>query len=227
MSTVKISKKTQSILKNFATINKSIVIDPGSRIRTISVNRNIYASVEVAEKFPQQVPIYDLGLFLSGLSLFESPIFDFSDPQKLEIKDEIHQARTQYYYSDPDIITKPPSKELDIPGVDVEFNLRTDPLADLLRAASVYQVPDLCLYNGGGNINLMVCDKKNETSNTFSVPVGTLKDPDDEFCYCFKVENLRLLPGDYKVRIAKNKIGHFQSTGTPLEYYIALEPKGK
>jgi hypothetical protein len=168
-----------------------------------------------------------LGLFLSGLSLFESPIFDFSDPQKLEIKDEIHQARTQYYYSDPDIITKPPSKELDIPGVDVEFNLRTDTLADLLRAASVYQVPDLCLYNGGGNINLMVCDKKNETSNTFSVPVGTLKDPDDEFCYCFKVENLRLLPGDYKVRIAKNKIGHFQSTGTPLEYYIALEPKGK
>lgn len=223
MSIVKISKKTQNILKNFSTINKSLVIDPGNQLRTMSVNRNIFASTDVDEDFPQQVAIYDLGLFLSGLSLFENPVFDFSNPKKLVIGDEVSKATTTYFYCDPEIITKPPQKEISMPQEDVVFSLRTDTLQDLIRAASVYQVPDLCLYSGGGNINLQVCDKKNETSNTYSVPVGELPD-DREFCYCFKVENIRVLPGDYTVRVSKNKISHFKSANNNLQYFIALEP---
>ena len=227
MSIVKISKKTQNVLKNFATINKSILINPGNKLRTMSVNKNIFSSVEISEDIPRQVAIYDLGLFLSGLSLFENPVFDFSDEKKLVIGDEVSKAKTSYFYCDPGIIVSPPDKDLTMPTHDIEFKLRTDTLSDLLRAASVYQVPDLCLYSGGGNINLMVCDKKNETSNTYSVPVGVLNDEDREFCYCFKVENIRVLPGDYTVRISKNKISHFVSDSNNLQYFIALEPDSK
>jgi hypothetical protein len=227
MSIVKLSKKTQNILKNFATINKSIVISPGNKLRTMSVNRNIFASVEIAEDIPQEVAIYDLGVFLAGLSLFENPMFSFDSDKKLEIRDETSKATTSFYYCDPEIITKPPQKDIEMPQTDVVFNLKTDTLQDLLRAASVYQVPDLCLYSGNGNINLMVCDKKNETSNTYSVPVGKLDDEDQEFCYCFKVENIRILPGDYTVSVAKNKVSHFVSESNNLEYYIALEPDSK
>ncbi len=223
MSLVKLSKKTQNLLKNFATINKSIVIDPGNSIRTLSVNKNIFASAIVSEDFPQEIAIYDLGNFLSTLSLFESPIFDFSNPTELVTTDETSNAIGTFKYSDPSMIQQVPDKGIQMPDVDVEFSLKTDTLQDLIRAASVYQVPDLCLYNKGEEIRLQVCDKKNKSSNTYSVPVGK-NTSDTDFCYCFKVENLKILPGDYAVRVAKNKVSHFVSQANNVEYYIALEP---
>ena len=197
MSIVKLSKRTQNILKNFATINKSIVIDKGSTLRTLSVNKNIFASADITEAFPQQVAIYDLGVFLSSLSLFENPIFDFTHTQKLITTDESSKSKGTFYYSDPTVIPKVPNKGIQMPDIDVRFNLKTEVISDLLRAASVYQVQDLCLYNMDKEIRLQVCDKKNETSNTYSVPVGTVKEGTDDFCYCFKVENLKLLPVSY------------------------------
>ena len=92
-------------------------------------------------------------------------------------------------------------------------------MQQLQRAASVYQLPDLCLYGTDGVMNLCVTDKKNDTSNSYSVEVGTTE---DSFCFCFKVENLRLLPGDYNVSLSKKNVAMFQGDG--IKYYIALEP---
>ena len=131
MSIVKLSKRTQNILKNFATINKSIVIDQGSRIRTLSVNKNIFASADITETFPQQVAIYDLGVFLSSLSLFENPVFDFSNPQKLITTDEGSESKGTFYYSDPTVIAKVPDKGIQMPDIDVNFTLKTDVISDL------------------------------------------------------------------------------------------------
>ena len=68
-------------------------------------------------------------------------------------------------------------------------------------------------------MHLTVTDKKNETSNSYSVEVG---ESEDQFCYCFKVENLRLLPGDYNVTMSKHNVSLFQ--GSDIKYFIALEP---
>ena len=231
MTQVKLTKKTFNTLKNFATINKSIVINPGSKIRTISVNKNIFATAEVAEQFPTQVAIYDLGVFLSGLSLFENPVFDFEQDGKVIIRDENSKSYTNYYFSDPDLVVQPPQKDLN-PQEDrsVSFFLESSTLDALLRAANVYQVPDLCLYSRLGKLILRVCDKKNDTSNTFEVPVCDI-DPEREVCVCFKVENLRLQQEDYRVDIFGTRVAHFTAfdMGTnspkPLDYWIALEPQ--
>ena len=221
---VKLSKRTQNVLKNFATINKSIIIESGSKVRTLSINKNIYASAKVTEKFPREIPIYDLGVFLSGLSLFENPVFDFTHTQKLITRDEVTNATTTFFYDEASIINPTlPTKDIAMPEVDVSFNLRAETLNNILRAAAVYKVEDLCVYNKGEKVHLMVCDKKNETSNTYSVPVGK-NDFDTEFCFCFKVENIRILPGDYNVEISSNKISRFKSEGNGVEYFIALEP---
>jgi len=231
MTQVKLTKKTFNTLKNFATINKSIVINPGSKIRTISVNKNIFASTEVAEEFPTQMAIYDLGVFLSGLSLFENPIFDFNTDGKVVIRDENSKSYTNYFFSYPDLVVQPPNKDLDPPdGVNVSFTLEAKTLDALLRAANVYQVPDLCLYSRHDQLILRVCDKKNDTSNTFEVPVCQI-DPDKEVCVCFKVENLRLQPEDYQVRIYGTRVAKFTAIDLnsmetkPLDYWIALEPQ--
>ena len=214
-----ISRPTIEVLKNFCSINKSIVIKPGNKISTLSINKNILAIAEVEESFDSQISIYDLGVFLGGLSLFDSPKIDTTQSNYVTVSDQRGKSKTRFFYADPDIITQPPEKEINIPSEDVKFRLEAGVLQQLQRAASVYQLPDLCLFCSDGTMNLCVTDKKNDTSNSYSVEVG---ESDDQFCYCFKVENLKLLAGDYNVTISKQNVALFQGDG--IKYFIALEP---
>jgi|TARA_B100000035_G_scaffold237692_1_gene205984 hypothetical protein len=214
-----ISRPTIEILKNFCSINKSIVIKPGNKLATLSINKNILAIAEVDEQFESQISIYDLGVFLGGLSLFDQPKIDTTQSNYVTVSDQTGRSKTRYFYADPDIITQAPEKEISLPSIDVKFRLEAGVLQQLQRAASVYQLPDLCLYGTDGVMNLCVTDKKNDTSNSYSVEVGTTE---DSFCFCFKVENLRLLPGDYNVSLSKKNVAMFQGDG--IKYYIALEP---
>ncbi len=214
-----ISRPTIEVLKNFCSINKSIVIKPGNQISTLSINKNILAIAEVDEQFDSQISIYDLGVFLGGLSLFDSPQIDTSQSNYVTVSDLKGRSKTRFFYADPDIITQPPEKEIQLPSQDVEFNLEAGVLQQLQRAASVYQLPDLCLFSDGSKMHLTVTDKKNETSNSYSVEVG---ETEDQFCYCFKVENLKLLAGDYRVTMSKHNVSLFQGNG--IKYFIALEP---
>jgi len=214
-----ITKPTIEVLKNFCSINKSIVIKPGNQIATLSINKNILAIADVEEQFESQISIYDLGVFLGGLSLFDQPKIDTTDSNYVTVSDQRGKSKTRFFYADPDIITQPPEKEITIPSVDVKFRLEAGVLQQLQRAAMVYQLPDLCLYGDGTEMSLCVTDKKNDTSNSYSVQVGA---SDDEFCYCFKVENLKLLAGDYNVTISKQNVALFQGSG--IKYFTALEP---
>ena len=214
-----ISKSTVEVLKNFCSINKSIVIKPGNKVSTLSINKNILAIADVEESFDSQISIYDLGVFLGGLSLFDSPKIDTTQSNYVTVSDQRGKSKTRFFYADPDVIVQPPEKEIQIPSSDVKFRLEAGVLQQLQRAASVYQLPDLCLFCSDGTMNLCVTDKKNDTSNSYSVEVG---ESEDEFCYCFKVENLKLLAGDYNVTISKQNVALFQGDG--IKYFIALEP---
>ena len=214
-----LSKPTLEILKNFCSINKSLVINPGNKLSTLSINKNILVYADVEESFDSQLSIYDLGVFLGGLSLFEQPSIDTSRDNYVTVSDTKGRSKTKFFYADPDIITQPPEKEINLPSEDVKFRLESTALQQLQRAASVYQLPDLCLFGDGEKMNLCLTDKKNDTSNTYSIEVGK---SDDEFCYCFKVENLKLLIGDYNVTLSKSNVALFQGEG--IKYFIALEP---
>jgi len=214
-----LSKPTIEILKNFCSINKSLVINPGNKLSTLSINKNILAIADVEESFDSQMSIYDLGVFLGGLSLFEQPTIDTSEDNFVTVSDRAGRSKTRFFYADPDIITQPPEKEIELPSKDVNFRLDANTLQQLQRAASVYQLPDLCLYGDGTELTLRVTDKKNDTSNSYSVKVG---ETDDDFCFCFKVENLKLLLADYNVTISKSNVALFQGDG--IKYFIALEP---
>jgi|TARA_Y100000015_G_scaffold34124_1_gene34364 hypothetical protein len=214
-----ISQSTMEVLRNFCSINKSIVIKPGNQVSTLSINKNILAIADVEEQFDSQISIYDLGVFLGGLSLFDSPKIDTTQTNYVTVSDQRGKSKTRFFYADPDIITQAPDKEIVIPSEDVKFRLDAGHLKQLTKAAAIYQLPDLCLFSDNGVMNLCVTDKKNDTSNSYSVEVGT---NDEEFCYCFKVENLKLLAGDYNVTISKQNVALFQGDG--IKYFIALEP---
>jgi hypothetical protein len=216
---MKLSENTLFILKNFAGINQSILVKEGNKLRTISVAKNILAEAEIKEEFPRDFAIYDLNQFLNGLSLHQSPDLDFTDETHLKIKDG--KRRVKYFYADPNVIISPPEKAIELPSQDVCFQLDSVTLQKLLKAAGVYQLPDLCVVGEAGVIKLVVRDKKNDTSNEFAIIVG---ETDKEFTFNFKVENIKIILGAYNVVVSSKLLAQFTNTDYDLKYYIALEP---
>ena len=216
---MKLSDNTLSLLKNFSTINQSILFKQGSKLRTISVMKNILAEATVTEELPKDFGIYDLNQFLNGLGLHQSPELDFENDGHVVIKEG--KMRSKYFFADPKVIVTPPEKEITLPSEDVSFTLSTDQLDKLLKAAGIYQLPDLAVVGKNGVVKILVRDKKNDTSNDFAITVG---ETDESFEFNFKVENIKILPGTYDVVVSKKLLSRFTCQNYNLKYYIALEP---
>lgn len=217
--TMNLSDNTLGILKNFAGINNSILVKKGNHLRTISVAKNILAEAEIPEDFPRDVAIYDLNQFLNGLSLHQDPDLDFSEETHLTIREG--RRKVKYFFADPQVIIAPPEKEISLPSQDACFQLDSSALEKLLKAAAVYQLPDLAVVGGAGVVKLIVRDKKNDTSNEYAVTVG---ETDKSFTFNFKVENIRIIPGSYDVVVSSKLLSKFTNSRLNLTYYIALEP---
>ena len=218
-TTMTLCDNTLMVLKNFAGINNSILVKKGSKLRTMSVAKNILAEADINEDFPREFGIYDLNQFLNGLSLHQDPNLDFSEDTYLTIREG--KRRVKYFFADPQVIVTPPEKEIDLPTKDVCFQIESVTLDKLLKAAAVYQLPDLSAVGKDGVIKLVVRDKKNDTSNEFAIVVG---ETDKDFVFNFKVENIKIIPGAYDIVISSKLLSKFTNTNMSLVYYIALEP---
>ena len=218
---MELSEKTLKILQNFTTINQSLAFKEGRKLRTISVMKNVLAEAEIEEYIPKDFAIYDLPQFLNTLALYRDPDIDVStNPNFAHIKAGTSQ-RSKYFFSDPSVIVAPPEKEMVLPSEDVTFNLGEEQLAKALKSSSILQLPDLSVVGGEGAIKVVVSDRKNDTSNEFALVVGQT---DKEFSFNFKIENIKLIPGDYSVAISCKNLARFYNANYKLTYFIALEP---
>ena len=218
---MKLSEKTTNILKNFSNINTSILFKEGNVVRTISNMKNIYAEATVDENFPRDFGVYDLPQFLNGLNLHRQADLNFDNEKYLVIKEG--KSRSKFFFAAESTIVTPPDKRITITREEINFSIDTNQLDKLLKAAAVFDAPDLSAVGKDGTIELVVRDKKNDTSNDYSVNVG---ETDSEFVCNFKVENLKMISGSYDVCLSREKsgIGRFTSRDYDLTYYIALEP---
>lgn len=181
--------------------------------------RNILAEAVVEEDFPQDFGIYDLNEFLTGLvSLYHEPDLIFKDDYVL-IKEA--KSCSKYFFADPNVIVSPPDKPITLPSEDVCFSLNTKDLDKLIKSASIYQLPDLSVVGNSDVVKLVVCDKKDPTSNEFSIEVGKTI---NEFVFNFKIENLKLIKGSYEVVLSQKLLARFQNTDMNVKYHVAMEP---
>ena len=132
---MQLSDKTLNLLKNFAGINQSILFKQGKTIRTISVMKNILAEVNVDEEFERDFGIYNLNEFLNAMSLYQDPQLDFKNESYVSIREG--KTRSKYFFADPAVIVTPPDKSITLPSEDVSFELNTQQLDKLLKAAAV------------------------------------------------------------------------------------------
>ena len=218
---MKLNQTTQDILKNFSEINTNILIKPGSELNTISTMKNILAKATINESFDSEFGIYDLNEFLSVVSSLDKPELTLQE-KHLTISAEGSSSKVKYFYSDPSVIVSP-TKEVNMPESDVTFSLSESNLAQLRKMAAILSSPDLALVGTkDGDVVLKVCDKKNDTSNKFDIIVG--ENATANYTFYFKVENLKMISGDYDVAVSSKSIAHFTNTKLPIQYWIALEP---
>ena len=212
---MKLSKETVALFKNFAGINSNLLLKNGNKLATISAQKNVMADASVNETFPD-FAIYDLNEFLGAMSLFDDPDLKFEDKF---VSISQGSMRIKFFAADASVLVAP-QKVINFPDADITFNISADKLTMINRTASVLRASDVSIVGDGSTITILVGDKKNATGNSFSEPVG---ETDKKFKVNLKVENLKMLPGDYEVSISSKKISRFKSSSTDLVYYVAVE----
>ena len=211
---MKLSNETITLLKNYSTINPSVLFKPGNALATISPQRSIFAKAKIAEDVPQQFAIAELNKFLGVLSMFKDPELNFKE-NFVEVCSGSKKVR--YTYADVSAIITPPEKELKFPDTEVEFELKADDLTGVITALSVLSLPELAITGDGQNVEIQAISSKNSTADNYSQVVATT---DQKFRVIVKTENLKFLNRDYKVAVTKN-IVKFESDD--LTYFVAVE----
>jgi hypothetical protein len=212
---MKLSKETLGLIKNYASINNNLLFKPGNILSTIAVSNTIMSSCTVAETFPSEFGIYDVNEFLAVLSLFEDPDLEFSE-KTVAVKQG--NSSIKYFAAAPNSIVVP-KKEIVFPEAEINFKLEANVLAMILKTAPILKSTDVALLGDGSTINVVVGDKKNATSNAYTYTLGTTT---SVFKVNLKIENLKMVPGDYDVSISSKKISRFKGVGD-LVYYVAIE----
>jgi len=216
---MKISAQTTQILKNFSSINPSIMFKAGNTIRTVSPTKTMLAKAIIQENIPASFCVYDLSRFLGPLSLFDEPELEVG---KEQAKITNGRQSVNYTFASPDMIVQPPEKDIDIKSAEIEFTLEPAHLQSLMRALGVLQLPEIAIAGDGEDILLQGVDSKNSTNDTFEIKVG---ETDKKFRMIFKSENMKLMQQQYSVRISSKGIGHFKADN--IEYWIATEANSK
>ncbi len=212
---MKLSKETVGLFKNFAGINSNLLLKNGNKLATISAQKNVMADATVSESFPD-FGIYDLNEFLGAMSLFEDPELEFQDKF---VSISQGSMKIKFFAADASVLTAP-QKAITFPEAEISFNISSAMLNMIQKTASVLRAADVSIVGDGSNITVVVGDKKNASGNSFSESVGST---DKTFKVNLKVENLKMLPGDYEVSISSKKISRFKSPSSDLVYYVAVE----
>jgi len=211
---MKLSAKTIQILKNFSSINPSIMFNTGNVLSTISPIKTVMARAQIDETIEKDFGIFDLNRFLGVLSLFDDPELLLCDNY---VKVTDGRKSVNFIYADPITMILPPNKDIKVGESYVEFNLTADNLQNLMRASSVLQLPEIALVGEDGRLLLRAMDSKNSSNNTFELEV---KETSKTFKIIFSCNNLKMMSKSYDVFVAKG-IGHFVADS--VQYWITTE----
>lgn len=220
---MKLTEQTLKVLNNYAAINPNIVIKQGNVLSTVSGAKNIMASSTVDTTFPADFGIYDLNEFLNAIDMIDNPEFLYEDGNKsVVIRSEDKTRSIKYFFSKPEILVSP-SKLLDMPECELEFELAESDINNIKRAASTFRSDTLVITPDNGELVLSVKDIEDKTSNSYSIRVSPSKYPEKDFRFVFQISNFKFISGDLDVRISSKLIGEFAVKNTKSKYWVALE----
>lgn len=225
---MELSTEDKLMLKNYASINPNIAFKEGNKISTMSEAKNIISTCTLSTSVPRDVGIYDLNELLNVLDLAGQDADIEFDDSHLMVIGKTGLRKIKYFYTSMDMLTMPSEKMINnahsMEEFEVSFVLTERALSDIRKAASVLGHSSLSIAPGDdGIITLSVLDVDNPTSNVFSMDVSGKSESDVNFV--INIANIKVVPGDYEVRVSTRQVSHFKNVNHPIEYWIALEKK--
>ena len=215
---MKLSAKTIQVLKNFSMINESMMFNTGNVLSTVSPNKEILAKATVDETFDKEFAIYNIVKLLGTISLFNEPDIQFED-RCLKVNNG--KESMSYYYTDPNLIVKPSSKEIVMNDPEINFDMPQQTYQSIMKALHVLQLPSIAVTGDRNVIKLVAMDAETKTNNnTYEVEVGTTS---HDFKMIIKGEHLKLLQDNYSVSISSKGISTVK--GDNIQYWIAISGK--
>ena len=216
---MKFDDQMTRVLKNFSTINKSILFKPGKVLSTVAPTKTVLAKAKIDQELTDEFAIYEVPQLLGVLSLFNDPDVEVGT-NALTIKQGKETVR--YKFASLETIVYP-TKDLTMPSTDVEFDLTQENLSKLLKAASVLSLPEMLIKGEDGVLTMGASDSSDQTKDAFTVELGAT---DKTFKVFVKIENLKMIPGNYHVVIsASQAIKVIQFTNEVFSYWVAVEAK--
>ncbi len=215
-----LSPQTQSILKNFASINDNIILAKGSVLRTIKQSKNLLAEATIVETIPSDAPIYSLNKVLSVLSMYVAPVLEIGQ-KTITVQDPAARNKTIMRLCDPNILDAPPNKTISVPDPEVVFPLSNDDLTWIKKMSSCLGVPNILVRSHNGLIELCIKDVVNDASdeNCLALSEKALT----PFSFIFRADNFLFVDGSYQVSISSKGVSHFKHTTEPIQYWLATE----
>ena len=222
---ITLSKETLEILKTAFAVNQNLMIREDSNlIWSMSVSKNIVLKTEVAETFPVDFPVYNLGEFLSALTLFKAPELAFTDKIVTITEGGLKKGPKLKYIASAKELLVYPTKANPDPAWDAEFKLTADVLSQIVKASGVLSAPDIQVVGSSDGIVISVCDKKNPGANVLSIPVSD-EPQDKDYTVDLRVENLKLMPDDYTFQLSFKGLVKF--TSPRMSLFVAMEASSR
>lgn len=217
---MKLSNETTSMLKNFATINQSILFRPGKELRTISAMRNVLAQATIEEEIPREFAIHDLNQFLGVMSMYKDSAELTFDDNNVIFSGLGGRSRIKYRTAAKETIVTP-DKAMNFPEAEVTVTLTESDFEWVLQTSRVLGSTAIGIESDGTKVTVSTFDPKDDSAalNTLNLDIpanGTYK-------FVFNIDNIKLIPGAYTIKISSKGISHFQNVNKPVQYWIATE----
>lgn len=220
MSELNISKRTLHILKNFATINPAVVLEAGNVLRTADPGQSILVIASIDETIPVKFPIMMLSSFLGVLSLpaFSECTLNMDD-RKIEM---IGKKTSMNFWAAAESLVELPDEELELPEGDIKAVIEEGVYNDFKKACSFLGHEFCKLSNRGGKVYITALSPSVDTSNNYEVELGATDQADAELI--LKTDNLKMIPGDYKVEgSSENNFVKFTTMDDRILYMVGAE----
>ena len=119
---MKLSETTTKVLKNFASINPSILLKEGETIRTISPQKNVLAQAVTDEPITDEMCLYDINQFLNIAESIDDCVINVN-ASKAVLSNPQNTQNSTVFFADPSVIVTPPEKNINVKNELFTFTL--------------------------------------------------------------------------------------------------------
>jgi len=217
---MQLNENTLKVLQNFASLNPNFIAREENVFNSISAAKTILGEATVDQTFPRRFGLYDLGEFLSIISILPDHNLEFHD-KYVVISDNTGLNSCKYFYASEEILSFT-DKTISIPDEVATCSINWATIQKLHRAASALGHDKVDFLPNENGFMLSVVDHNDPTSNSFDVIVpGTCESKD--FRFTFQIANFKMMEGDYEVKISSKMISEWKKTTDEIKYTIALD----